>query len=80
MRWTLDVWDNLFWAEPANGDGGRGWQFRGRGWGHGVGMCQAGTFGMAMRGASYREILGHYYSGIELGRLKPSPERPRAGA
>ena len=79
VRWTLDVWDNLFWAEPANGTGGRGWQFRGRGWGHGVGMCQAGAFGMAMRGASYRQILGHYYSGIKLGRLKPSPERPRTG-
>lgn len=80
VRWTLDVWDNLFWAEPRNGDGGeRGWLFRGRGWGHGVGMCQAGAFGMAMRGASYRDILGHYYNGIELGRLKPSPERPRAG-
>ncbi len=80
VRWTLDVWDNLFWAEPTNGSGGEpGWLFRGRGWGHGVGMCQAGAFGMAMRGLSYREILGHYYTGIELGRLKPSAERPRAG-
>ncbi len=80
VRWTLDVWDNLFWAERANGSGNEeGWRFRGRGWGHGVGMCQAGAFGMAMRGASYREILGHYYTGIELGRLKPSPERPRFG-
>ncbi len=78
VRWTLDVWDNLFWAEPTNGAGNEpGWLFRGRGWGHGVGMCQAGAFGMAMRGAGYREILGHYYTGIELGRLKPSPERPR---
>ncbi len=80
VRWTLDVWDNLFWAERANGGSDEpGWRFRGRGWGHGVGMCQAGTFGMAMRGASYRAILGHYYTGIELGRLKPSPERPRFG-
>ncbi len=79
VRWTLDVWDNLFWAEATNGAKGPGWLFRGRGWGHGVGMCQAGAFGMAMRGASYRDILGHYYSGIELGRLRPSPERPRTG-
>ncbi|MCP3962992.1 MAG: SpoIID/LytB domain-containing protein [bacterium] len=80
VRWTLDVWDNLFWAQPSNGGGGEpGWVFRGKGWGHGVGMCQAGAFGMAVRGASYRAILGHYYTGIELGRLKPNPERPRFG-
>ncbi len=80
VRWTLGVWDNLFWAAPSRGENNEpGWQFRGRGWGHGVGMCQAGAFGMAMRGADYREILEHYYTGIEIGRLKPSPERPRFG-
>ena len=80
VRWTLDVWDNLFWAEATNGaDNEPGWLFRGRGWGHGVGMCQAGAFGMAMRGAGYRDILEHYYTGIELGRLKPMPVRPRPG-
>ncbi|MCP3962989.1 MAG: hypothetical protein GY719_34550 [bacterium] len=78
---TLDVWDTLFWAQPSNGGGGEpGWVFRGKGWGHGVGMCQAGAFGMAVRGAGYRSILAHYYTGIELGRLKPNPERPRFGA
>ena len=40
--------------------------FRGRGWGHGVGMCQVGAFGMARRGAGYREILSHYYTGVVL--------------
>ncbi len=81
VRWTLDVWDNLFWAEPGNGSNNEpGWLFRGKGWGHGVGMCQAGAFGMAMRGHGYREILGHYYSGIELGRIMPVPERPRFGS
>ena len=78
VRWTLDVWDTLFWAEPTRGTSrGPGWMFRGKGWGHGVGMCQAGAFGMAMRGASYREILRHYYTGIQLGRLKLAPARPR---
>ena len=38
-----------------------GWQFEGRGFGHGVGMCQHGAKSMAERGASYREILAHYY-------------------
>ncbi len=78
VRWTLDLHDTLFDAQPARPDGREaGWFFRGRGWGHGVGMCQAGAYGMAVRGNSYRAILEHYYTGIELGRLKPVPARPR---
>jgi stage II sporulation protein D len=42
---------------------------RGRGWGHGVGMSQWGAHGLALRGASYAEILDHYYSGVALGRV-----------
>ena len=41
----------------------------GRGWGHGVGMCQVGAFGMALDGATYEEILKKYYKGIELRKL-----------
>jgi SpoIID/LytB domain protein len=40
---------------------------RGRGWGHGVGMSQWGAYGMAREGASYGEILEHYYTGVEIG-------------
>jgi stage II sporulation protein D len=40
---------------------------RGAGFGHGVGMSQYGALGMAQQGASYREILGHYYTGTALG-------------
>ena len=43
--------------------------FAGKGWGHGVGMCQVGAYGMAVRGAGYREILAHYYRGAELSLL-----------
>ena len=35
--------------------------FRGKGWGHGVGMCQWGAFGMSKRRFNYREILEFYY-------------------
>ncbi|HEX8694762.1 MAG TPA: SpoIID/LytB domain-containing protein [Longimicrobium sp.] len=38
----------------------------GGGWGHGVGLCQTGAAGMADKGATYEEILKHYYQGIEL--------------
>lgn len=40
--------------------------FRGRGFGHGVGMSQWGAQGMAAAGASAEQILTHYYRGIAL--------------
>ena len=35
----------------------------GRGWGHGVGLCQTGAAVMAEKGYSCEEILSHYYPG-----------------
>ena len=40
--------------------------FAGKGWGHGVGLCQVGAYGMALRGATYRQILSHYYRGTRV--------------
>lgn len=39
----------------------------GRGWGHGIGMCQYGAYGYAKHGWEYRDILKHYYTGINFG-------------
>jgi stage II sporulation protein D len=44
--------------------------FQGKGWGHGVGLCQWGTKGMAERGFSYQSILYHYYPGATLKPLE----------
>ena len=33
----------------------------GKGWGHGVGLCQIGAAVMASQGYAYTEILSHYY-------------------
>jgi stage II sporulation protein D len=41
--------------------GRRAWRFTGKGWGHGVGLCQFGAKGMAEKGWDYRRILRHYY-------------------
>jgi stage II sporulation protein D len=41
--------------------------FNGKGYGHGVGLCQAGSFQMAAEGHSYREILGFYFPGTRVG-------------
>jgi len=35
--------------------------FAGKGWGHGVGLCQWGSYNMARKGFRYREILELYY-------------------
>ena len=40
--------------------------FRGRGFGHGVGLCQEGAMKMVDLGYSYLEILKFYYTGIHL--------------
>lgn len=39
---------------------------KGKGWGHGVGLCQIGAAVMAARGYNYRQILTHYYPGTEI--------------
>lgn len=44
----------------------KGVLFRGKGWGHGVGMCQWGAFGMARRRFNYKKILEFYYPGTKL--------------
>ncbi len=43
----------------------------GRGYGHGVGMSQWGALGLAQKGQSYEQILGHYYRGTELRPFSP---------
>jgi stage II sporulation protein D len=42
----------------------------GRGYGHGVGMCQFGAIEMARTGKSYHEILRFYYPGTKIVRVK----------
>lgn len=37
---------------------------RGRGYGHGVGLCQEGAKVMASQGFKFRNIIGFYYSGV----------------
>ena len=81
IRWTFDLLDTYFTVERhTNADGVKGWLFRGRGHGHGVGMCQLGAVAMAERGLDHRQILGHYYTGVRLGRLPELPPAKLASA
>jgi peptidoglycan hydrolase-like amidase len=71
LRTLLGLRDSLFYFdEERNAQGDLlGITFYGTGWGHGVGMCQVGAFGMAMDGARYDEILKTYYTGIDLKKM-----------
>ena len=41
----------------------------GKGWGHGVGLCQIGAAVMGERGYSYEQILLHYYQHAEIKKI-----------
>ena len=47
---------------------GETWVFEGRGFGHGVGLCQWGTAGRARQGWDYTRILAFYFPGAGLQR------------
>ena len=74
VRWGLGLRENLFVIDRERDEAGNvvRFVFTGKGWGHGVGLCQVGAYGMALRGKTYEEILRHYYTGIELSQL-PAP-------
>jgi stage II sporulation protein D len=71
LRTLLGLRDSLFSFDIERNAQGEvlGITFFGRGWGHGVGMCQVGAFGMALDGATYDQILKKYYKGIEIKKL-----------
>jgi stage II sporulation protein D len=67
LRQALELPELLFTVHEATGPQGETeFVFLGRGWGHGVGLCQNGAYGMALEGATYDVILRHYYSGIDI--------------
>jgi stage II sporulation protein D len=45
--------------------------FRGKGWGHGVGLCQWGALGQALLGRHHEEILRFYYPASDITELIP---------
>ena len=67
LRQALELPELIFTVQKASApDGSAEFVFVGRGWGHGVGLCQNGAYGMALSGSKFDEILKHYYSGIEV--------------
>jgi stage II sporulation protein D len=68
FRRALELPDTLFVVQRRSTPAGAVLRFLGRGWGHGVGMCQNGAYGLALAGASYRQVLAAYYTGIDVVR------------
>lgn len=67
IRSALRLREQLFVINKRySGDKVVGYTFTGRGWGHGVGMCQYGAYGMAKMGVKYDDIVKHYYTGIDV--------------
>jgi stage II sporulation protein D len=67
LRQAVEMPEMLFTVSKVEGPEGESeFLFLGRGWGHGVGMCQNGAFGMALAGETYDRILKHYYTGVEI--------------
>ena len=62
---------SAFEASPYYNDGEEipaGFTLNGRGWGHGVGMCQIGAAVMGQQGHPYQDILKFYYRGTDIVR------------
>jgi stage II sporulation protein D len=67
LRQAVEMPEMLFTVSKVEGpDRQAEFVFIGRGWGHGVGLCQNGAFGMALSGETFDRILHHYYTGIDI--------------
>jgi stage II sporulation protein D len=71
IRWAFGLRENLFVIDRERAADGRveRFVFTGKGWGHGVGLCQVGADGMAQAGATHQQILKHYYQGVVVDRV-----------
>jgi stage II sporulation protein D len=71
IRSALGLLEQLFVIDREIDESGRVsvFVFTGRGWGHGVGMCQVGAYGLARQGLTSEQILKTYYTGIEITRM-----------
>lgn len=58
---------------PAARRGPVTWIVHGGGFGHGVGLSAYGAYGYARHGYGYRQILNHYFRGIQVTTLRRAP-------
>ena len=63
---NLSLWSIMF-NVTVRGNGNI--NIIGKGFGHGVGLCQWGAIGQSRSGIDFKNILEHYYPGTILGRI-----------
>ncbi len=67
IRRVLELPETLFdMVTLRRADGTSAVRFLGRGWGHGIGLCQNGAYGLARAGRRFDAILAYYYPGSAL--------------
>lgn len=66
VRYDLNL-RSTFFSVYAKGDS---LVFKGRGYGHGVGLCQEGAMEMATKGFNYKQIIDFYYFGVLISDIK----------
>jgi len=66
LRQALELRSTLFRVSLGNG----GVQVSGRGFGHGIGLSQWGTYYLAQNGVNYQQILAHYYQNARLSQIQ----------
>ena len=72
MRTDLNL-KSSFFSVKANGDS---IILTGRGYGHGVGLCQEGAMVMGLRGFNYKQIIDFYYTGVIISDINNAIEVP----
>lgn len=75
LKSTLFTFEQV--AEPGKTESGKAkaattafFRFNGRGFGHGLGLSQYGAYVLAQQGATYQQILSHYYKNTTLARIQ----------
>ncbi|MGK7943171.1 MAG: SpoIID/LytB domain-containing protein [Microcystaceae cyanobacterium] len=72
LRQALGLRSTLFTVSNVNGT----FQIQGRGYGHGIGLSQWGTYALATEGVTYDQILTHYYQNANLSTLASLDSAP----
>ena len=62
IRYDLKLRSTFFSIHPE----GDSLIFEGKGYGHGVGLCQQGAINMVKLGYGYKEIIRHYYTDVRI--------------
>lgn len=73
-RWlsASHLYSSAFVVDSCNDEqtGERSFLLKGAGWGHGVGLCQIGAAMMGAKGYLYKDILLHYYPGVQFENIE----------